>query len=778
MAFEARRAGVHLARLSLLALVAALFVLGAGGLDAVADRLITAGAARMLDDAEPASQTVRVVALEASDGAAQDAEIRDAIDAAFDGAPITVSRQTSLEVTLQPPSGEPVAVRLIDDVRLADLAEVTAGAWPRTADELALSDRAAQRLDLGVGDEVTIADRELTVVGTWSAADATDPAWQSDPSVASGLSGETFGPAAVVEGTLADLPGTPRTTWAISPASSALTDVPRVMHGITALQALPESVDPQRTQSTRVEGGLGDTMHRQASAVASAQGLLVVPQLSVALLAALVIGTVLGTLTVARGDELDLLRARGSSTRRLALSAAAEAALFAAVGAAAALIALTIAAGIGAVALLSATGAVILSGAAASLLTVRSVIRTRASAGRSDAGMRSLRALILPASVAVGLAALASWQLFTTRAVTRPDGTPDPLATSAPALLLIAGCSLAPVIAVPVAALIERLVRRTRGIAPVLPLRQVARRMGIVAVAILCLALAAGSATLAIAAPAASGAAQQRMHTALLGWDVRMIGADGIQEIADDATAWSEVEAAAEVVHTPLAVGSDTATLVAAPPEVLGIDAASTGAGDGQVPVGVTRSLADRLGAEVGTVFTARIRSVARPVPFEVRGIVDALPGIGTGLGVAADPEGLEAAGVSVAPGELWIRTEAPEEVAERLRAEATHPARILTVPQVSAAPVTSVVPAMLTLGALGAAVLGVFGFLAASSAGARARRDEAIVLRALGLRNARRRLLRLGEVTGVAVYAVGFGAAVGVAVAAVVLPLVLGVSA
>ena len=154
--------------------------------------------------------------------------------------------------------------------------------------------------------------------------------------------------------------------------------------------------------------------------------------------------------------------------------------------------------------------------------------------------------------------------------------------------------------------------------------------------------------------------------------------------------------------------------------------------------------------------------------------VLDDLPGVGDGWGVAVSPDELSAAGVDLPPDELWLRSETPEQLAGQLRAHTTHPVRILTAAQVSAAPVTSVTPALLAAGSLVAAVLGVIGFLAASSATARARRDESFVLRALGLRPSHQRVLRLGETSGVAVYAVLTGAALGAIVAAAVLPIIL----
>jgi hypothetical protein len=554
-----------------------------------------------------------------------------------------------------------------------------------------------------------------------------------------------------------------------------------MLSGVDDLRSLPDVVDPQRQRSTRVLGDLGATLQREAEAVAATRGLLVAPLLIIALLCALVLGVVITTLSAARGEETALLRARGASRRRLALGAAAEAALFAAAGAVVALLPLSIASGVTAAALLTAGGAIVFAGTAAAIVTARLSGRAdlvRPDARRSDAGVRALPALLLPAGIAAAVAGLSAWQLFTTGSVVRSDGSPEPLAAAAPALLLIAACALVPVIAAPLAALLERLLRRSRGIAPILPLRQTARRMGTAAVAILCLALAAASLSLAVSAPATASAAEQRNRTALLGWDVRVTYDAPLEADAADAATWRGVADAADVLRAPLTVGSDTAVLVAAPPRVLGLGDGLPTAADDTLSAAATRSLADRIDATTGTVFTVRMRSVARPVSIQITRIVDDLPGVGAGWGVAVDPAELMRAGLEVPSNELWLRTDDADATIATLRAGATHPIRILTAAQVSAAPVTSIVPGLLAAGALVSAVLGVIGFLAASSATARARRGEAFVLRALGLPPGRGRALRVGETVGIAAYAVITGALLGALVAAAVLPIVLGVGA
>lgn len=419
------------------------------------------------------------------------------------------------------------------------------------------------------------------------------------------------------------------------------------------------------------------------------------------------------------------------------------------------------------------------------LLTARAVGAAGAARDetqRSDAGVRSLSAMLMPAAAAVALAALSAWQLFSTGSIVRADGSADPLSVAAPALLLVAACSLTPVAAAPLAALAERSLRRSPGISPILPVRQIARRISGSATAILCLALAAASVAPAVMAPVVASGAEDRARSAQLGADVRVIADDGLGVDADLANGLPSVTRADEVLRTPLTVGAETVVLLAGPPEALDLPAKSTatatatgaGAGEGVLPAAITRSLASSFGVGEGAVFTARLRSVAHPVSIEVAAVVESIAGLGAGPGLAVSADALQATGAELPANELWVRSDAPAQAATQLRANATHPVRILTADQVSAEPVTSVAPVVLAAGSAVAAVLGAIGFFAAASATVRARREEPFVLRALGLGPSRLRALRLSERAWLAVYAVLSGAILGAIIAATVLPIVL----
>lgn len=798
MTFAVRRAREHVARLSLLALVAALVVASLGAIDAVSDRMLAAGAARMLESAEPSARTLLVTAQEATDSDVQDSAVREAIEAALPRAQVLVSRQISAEVEVVPEveaghqTADTFSMLLLDDTRVPSLAALSAGAWPGKPGQIALPDAAAKLHGLAVGDTLELVREagELTLVGTWIANDADDPAWHGDPAIASGTSDGVAGPAVVASGTLTELSPRQLVTWEISPGPSAsdtqaLAAISLWQRGTTKLADLPNAVDGERKHHTQVSGGLGETLQRQAAALAATSGLLAAPQLIVALLGCLGFWALLVSLLAARSEELTLLRARGASARWLALSATGETGCFAATGALLALAVLALTTGVTTFALLAAGSVPVVASLFAMLLTARAVGAAgaaRVETQRSDAGVRSLSAMLMPAAAAVALAALSAWQLFSTGSIVRADGSADPLSVAAPALLLVAACSLAPVAAAPLAALAERSLRRSPGIWPILPVRQIARRISGSATAILCLALAAASVALAVMAPVVASGAEDRARSAQLGADVRVIADDGLGVDADLANGLPSVTRADEVLRTPLTVGAETVVLLAGPPEALDLPAKSTatatatgaGAGEGVLPAAITRSLASSFGVGEGAVFTARLRSVAHPVSIEVAAVVESIAGLGAGPGLAVSADALQATGAELPANELWVRSDAPAQAATQLRANATHPVRILTADQVSAEPVTSVAPVVLAAGSAVAAVLGTIGFFAAASATVRARREEPFVLRALGLGPSRLRALRLSERAWLAVYAVLSGAILGAIVAATVLPIVL----
>ncbi|MDR6865928.1 hypothetical protein J2Y69_000513 [Microbacterium resistens] len=781
MTFAMRRGAVQAGRLVLVALLCAIAVMGIGGVDAMAGRLIDDGVREVYREAEPSARTVSVVAARAPDDEDQERSVLAAIDEAFGGADVDIARQVTNEIS----AGNPDAVRLLSDDRIPELARLTEGRWPERPGEVAVPEAAATIRGWRIDGSVPLGTgaTPATVVGVWAPLDPADPAWNGDPGAASGETDGAAGPVVVSAAGMAELRSTPTVTWTVTPRTVAADDLPVLRDALVSLAALPEAVDPQNQRSTRIAGGLAETVDRAARAVQGTRGLLVVPIVFIGTLGVIALGVVLGSLVTARREELFLLSSRGASPVRLAGHAAVESAVAAAAGTAIAFTVLLLSTGIGSAALLAGAGAVVIAAGIAGIATRRA--STTGERRRGDAGRRATAALLLPFLLLVIAAAFSVWQLRATGSFIRPDGTADPLAASAPALTLIAACALAPLLVGPLAAGGERLARRGRGIIPVLPLRQIARRVGSATTAVLCLALAAGVASLAAAAPGITAAVEREQLRGALGADVRVVYAGTSGERIDPAraAALAGASGASEAVHRPLAIGSENVDLVAAAPDALGLDehgrrALEAPVEDGEVAAVVTSALADRLGARAGTVATALLRTSSLTLSIRVVDIVPALPGIGTAPGVAVSDEALAAlAGKKLPADELWIRTASPAQTADAVRGVLKTPARVLTPGAVSTLPITGTAGLLLWAGAGAAALLAVLGFAAAVTEASARRRSEAIPLRSLGMDRARQRSARVAEIVTIAVLAVVIGTVAGLAVAPLVLPPLLGAS-
>ncbi len=151
--------------------------------------LLDAGARRVVEQSGPTSSAVRLEARLLDDPGRQDATVRDVVAESLRGIPVELERSVAGVGTV----GEQ-AVLLLADPGAVDAATLVDGAWPSGARETAIQDAAATSLRLSPGDEITVADRTLTVSGIWRASDPAAPRWFGDPTVASGAEGEVVGP--------------------------------------------------------------------------------------------------------------------------------------------------------------------------------------------------------------------------------------------------------------------------------------------------------------------------------------------------------------------------------------------------------------------------------------------------------------------------------------------------------------------------------------------------------------------------------------------------------
>ena len=161
------------------------------------------------------------------------------------------------------------------------------------------------------------------------------------------------------------------------------------------------------------------------------------------------------------------------------------------------------------------------------LATIVTIVELRAPVtGRAESGRAALIASLGPlvlVAVAAGLA-LAQFVALGSPIVVRSDGTvrTDPLALAAPMAVLVAAALAAPVVIGPLSLIAERIARAGRGILPVLPLRQLARRARSVAAGVLVVALATGSAVLVVAFHLSAQDAADRAEQAATGADLRL----------------------------------------------------------------------------------------------------------------------------------------------------------------------------------------------------------------------------------------------------------------
>jgi hypothetical protein len=503
--------------------------------------VLETGSRTLVQQSGASASSLRIEALRDSDAEEQDVTIRDTVAAAFRdvGADVVRSVTAEADVTI---ADDPVTVLLLADPGVADAASLVAGTWPSGPDETAILDAAAARLGIAPGAVVALGDgRELTVTGTWRALDPAEPRWFDDPEIGSGADEAVTGPLLVDESVLADDTDAARlheitARWTIVPNPDDL--------GPTRLVAVADALARLDTEVRRMSGGSsasleGDLAHSVARATrvsAVAAGVIGLPLVLVVLAGGIVLGLIARAIAGGRGGEFVLLRARGASMPALAGAAARESLLVSVVGAAVGA-GLAIAALWFGLPLLGARAelnlvvpAAIAAGVAllaVTLATSVTVVELRAPVtGRAEAGRAAVVASAGPLVLVLIVAGLALAQFLSlgSPVIVRRDGIvrTDPLALTAPVLVLLAGALLAPVIAGPAVSVAERFARGARGILPVLPLRQLSRRARAVAAAVLVIALAAGSIVVAVLFQLQASDARLHAERTATGADLRL----------------------------------------------------------------------------------------------------------------------------------------------------------------------------------------------------------------------------------------------------------------
>lgn len=600
-AFSGRRARSRSGQLAafggvVLVVAASLALLG-GSVAPVLDE----GARAIVAQSGATAAGMRAESRLADDPGEQDATVRETIRSALRDVPMDVERSVVGEVTFTS-GNEAIPVQVLADPGAAAASTLVAGDWPAAADETAVQAEAADALGIGVGDDVVLGDATLTVTGTWRATEPGAVRWFGDPAPASGAEDDLPGPFLVDEAVAAAQADPVYARWTLLPAPGAL--------GVAALPAAADALERLDTAVRRLggdaaaslDGSLPQTVARATRVTAVAGGVLAIPFVLVGAAGTIVLTLIGRAIASGRGGEFVLLRARGASLRSLTAAAAREAGMVAGAGA---IVGTGIAIGLlgfAPAALLPAlVVAVLVSASAVLLVGVVTITELRAPVtGRAESGRAAVVASLGPLAIAAIAAALALSQLLSLGApvVVRADGVVrvDALAVAAPVLVLLTGALVAPVLAGPLVAIAERIARAGRGILPVLPLRQLARRARAVAAGVLVVALATGAVVLAVAFHVAADRARIVAERAATGADVRVElalraaiepGRPGAASATLDGV--DGVDEVTAVLASTAAIGPDAIPLLAGDPgRLAGVPSAPPGLG----------SLVDELTAE------------------------------------------------------------------------------------------------------------------------------------------------------------------------------------
>lgn len=386
-----------------------------------------------------------------------------------------------------------------------------------------------------------------------------------------------FGDAAIIERIDVGEGDSARVAWRITPDASRL-DVDRLERLVGGVEVLPERFreSDAAVQGSEDSGDLGEALGTANVGVGAAASITPVSLALVGVLAWFAVFELARLLGASRGREAALLRARGQSRGQSLGLTAAESAGVAVVST---VLGFASAAGVFAVrdgmpgvrAVIDAwpIAAVALGVLALTLGLQSARAAERAGSARAGAG-RVARAATLGAGVLVVLAAAVSvWQLVATRGAAPDDPWRVLVTALAPTLGVAAVAVLAVLLFGPAAAAIAAASAGRRGVSPVYPARQVARRIVAFSTAIALVAIAVSGAALTASYVgtwrAASVDSARLTAGAELRAEVDALTPGRIAPAGDVAG----VTRAAPALTAPLVVGDGSASLVAVPADAI-----------------------------------------------------------------------------------------------------------------------------------------------------------------------------------------------------------------
>ncbi|MFE4952361.1 FtsX-like permease family protein [Leifsonia sp. NPDC056665] len=452
--------------------------------------------------AEPAAVTS--VALESSalsDLDAQDADVRRALAKRLSGLPVAVA--SSFSAPSVPVEGGRGALVLVSGDGLQQRVTMTQGRWPGADTEAAVDAAFARGHSVSVGDRVTMsgpaAPVTVTVVGVWRATDPAAPAWLGLTTGDGRIVVSAATAAAASDGVVG--------RWVLTPDArrTSAADLPRLQAALggAAGQLSGDSAAGGSPFSTSGDGVA--TVAAMQRSVVALHAVIPVPLAVLAACSAIALVLLAQLLAGARRVETRLLRSRGVTIPALARATAVESGLVALaatiVGTLVAQVVLlaTVGPPSGALDLLLPPLLTVLVAIAATTLTA--VVSARAasdSPGAVEAGRGRTVVSAGLTVLAVVAAAVTLWR-FVAFGPTVGGGVDavDPTGVVAPAAVLCAIALVGLLLFGPASAAVERVAGRGRGVAGVLPARQVGRGVALFAGPVALIVLAVGSLTFA-----------------------------------------------------------------------------------------------------------------------------------------------------------------------------------------------------------------------------------------------------------------------------------------
>ena len=367
--------------------------------------------------------------------------------------------------------------------------------------------------------------------------------------------------------------------WTIVPHPTGFTAaaIPGLIERLDDLQRAFGDDDAIGAGGVTIDGSLSTTLADIQRRIGSEQGASLVPLALVGIIGLVALGQVARLLAGARGPELGLIRSRGATLRRLgwaaALEALAAALPAAALGSGLALLTLVLlfpgiavnaALWLIPLGLALATAAIVSASTASTARTASLSAPAFGSRGRTAVGAVSIVLVLLVA----GLSFL-QFRVYGSPLVITASGQPrvEPFIAAAPALLLLAIVIVGLTLFAPLARVADLATGRSRGARPSLPVRQVARRVGLHAVSVTVVALAVGAMMLATGYSGTLAGVSGLPPALRAGSDLRVAG-DGLPALSEVAAA-KGVTAAAPALVTAGQLGGDTAEMVALPADLI-----------------------------------------------------------------------------------------------------------------------------------------------------------------------------------------------------------------